>query len=112
MPAVCTSSSGRRDLSAFDDALAESFFASLETELIDRGRWRTHTEARPVVIDSIETFYHPRCQYSALGYLSPAEYERRARLTAASSPTLHEIGAAPRAASTWRPILTRSAAPS
>ncbi len=40
----------------FDNALTESFFASLEAELIDRSRWRTHTEARIAVFDYIETF--------------------------------------------------------
>ena len=62
----------------FDNAMAESFFASLETELIDRSRWRTHTEARMAVFDYIEGFYNPRRRNSALAYLSPAEFERRA----------------------------------
>jgi putative transposase len=44
----------------FDNAIAESFFASLECELIDRNRWRTHTEARMAVFDYIEAFYNPR----------------------------------------------------
>ena len=61
----------------FDNALAESFFATLECELIDRSRWRTHTEARMAVFDYIEGFYNPRRRHSALAYLSPAEYERR-----------------------------------
>jgi putative transposase len=61
----------------FDNALAESFFASLECELIDRNRWRTHTEARAAVFDYIEAFYNPRRRHSALAYLSPAEFERR-----------------------------------
>jgi putative transposase len=62
---------------AYDNALAESFFASLETELIDRSRWKTHTEARMAVFDYLETFYNPKRRHSALGYLSPATYERR-----------------------------------
>ena len=61
----------------YDNALAESFFASLECELIARSRWRTHTEARMAVFDYIEGFYNPRRRHSALAYLSPAEYERR-----------------------------------
>jgi putative transposase len=64
----------------YDNALAESFFATLECELIARTRWRTHTQARMAVFDYIETFYNPRRRHSALGYLSPAEYERRAQL--------------------------------
>jgi putative transposase len=61
----------------YDNALAESFFATLECELVARGRWRTHTEARMAVFDYVESFYNPRRRHSALAYLSPAEYERR-----------------------------------
>jgi putative transposase len=61
----------------YDNALAESFFATLECELIARSRWRTHSEARMAVFDYIEGFYNPRRRHSALAYLSPAEYERR-----------------------------------
>jgi putative transposase len=61
----------------FDNAMAESFFASIECELIDRSRWSTHTEARMAVFDYIEGFYNPRRRHSALAYLSPAEFERR-----------------------------------
>ncbi len=61
----------------YDNAMAESFFATLECELVDRTRWRSHTEARMAVFDYIEGFYNPRRRHSALAYLSPAEYERR-----------------------------------
>jgi putative transposase len=61
----------------FDNAMAESFFASLECELIDRSHWRSFTEARMAVFDYIEGFYNPRRRHSALAYLSPAEFERR-----------------------------------
>jgi putative transposase len=63
----------------FDNAMAESFFASLETELIDRTSWRTRADARLAVFDYIEAFYNPHRRHSALGYLSPAEFERRYR---------------------------------
>lgn len=62
----------------FDNAMCESFFATLECELIDRRRFRTQTEARMAVFEFIEGWYNPRRRHSALGYLSPAEYERRA----------------------------------
>jgi putative transposase len=62
---------------AYDNALAESFFASLETELIDRSAWLTHAEASAAVFDWIERFYNRVRRHSALGYLSPAEFERR-----------------------------------
>jgi putative transposase len=58
--------------------MAESFFASLETELIDRSRWRTHVEARITVFEYIEGFYNPHRRHSALAYHSPLEFERRA----------------------------------
>ncbi len=61
----------------FDNAMAESFNATLECELIARSCWRTHGEARMAVFDFIEGFYNPHRRHSALGYLSPAEYERR-----------------------------------
>ena len=62
---------------AYDNAMCESFFATLECELIDRHRFRSHTEARMVVFQFIEGFYNPSRRHSALGYLSPIEYERR-----------------------------------
>jgi putative transposase len=64
----------------FDNALAESFFATLECELVARSRWRTHAEARLAVFDFVEGFYNPRRRHSALGYLSPTHYEARRRL--------------------------------
>ena len=64
---------------AYDNAMAESFFASLETELIDRSSWPTRADARLAVFDYIEAFYNPKRRHSALGYLSPAEFERRHR---------------------------------
>jgi len=62
---------------AYDNAMAESFFASLETELIDRSDWHTRDEALRAVIDYIEAFYNPQRRHSALGYLSPKQFERR-----------------------------------
>lgn len=62
---------------AYDNALAESFFASLETELIDRTTWATRAEARLAVFDWIEVFYNRTRLHSSIGYLSPVEYERR-----------------------------------
>jgi putative transposase len=61
----------------YDNALCESFFATLETELLDRRRFRSHSEARMEVFDFIEAFYNPRRRHSSLGNLSPYEYERR-----------------------------------
>jgi putative transposase len=63
----------------FDNAMAESFFASLETELLDRTTFHTRADARLAVFDYIEAFYNPHRRHSALDYLSPAEFERRYR---------------------------------
>ena len=60
----------------FDNALCESFFATLECELLDRRRFTTHTEARSAVFQFIEGWYNRHRRHSALGYLSPAEFER------------------------------------
>jgi putative transposase len=61
----------------YDNAMAESFFASLETELIDRSHWATRAEARAAVFDWIEVFYNRTRRHSAIGYISPIEFERR-----------------------------------
>lgn len=61
---------------AYDNAMAESFFASLECELIDRRTFKTRTEARMAVFTWIEGWYNPRRRHSGLGYRSPANYER------------------------------------
>jgi putative transposase len=66
--------------SGLDNALAESFFASLETELIDRSTWPTRAAARVAVFDWIERFYNRVRIHSGIGYLSPIEFERRYRL--------------------------------
>ena len=66
----------------FDNAMCESFFATLECELIDRFTFRTHDEARIAIIDFIEGFYNTRRRHSALGYSSPVQFERRQAVVA------------------------------
>ena len=61
----------------FDNATAESFFATLECELLARHRFPTRSAARLALFDYIEGFYNTHRRHSALGYLSPAAYERR-----------------------------------
>jgi putative transposase len=61
---------------AYDNAMAESFFATLECELIDRRSWQTRTEARLALFPSIEGWYNPRRRHSALGDQSPENFER------------------------------------
>ena len=63
---------------AYDNAMCESFFATLECELLDQCRLRTQAEARLAVFGFIEGWYNPRRRHSALGYLSPVNFERQA----------------------------------
>ncbi|MEZ5561223.1 MAG: IS3 family transposase [Pseudomonadales bacterium] len=65
---------------AYDNAMAESFFATLECELIDRRRFKTQAEARMALFEFIEGWYNPHRRHSALGYLSPINYERTIRV--------------------------------
>ena len=62
---------------AYDNAMCESFFATLECELLNRCRFKTQTEARTAVFAFIEGFYNPRRRHSSIGYLSPVDYEHR-----------------------------------
>ena len=62
---------------AYDNAMAESFFATLECELIARRSWRTKTEACLAVFTWIESWYNPHRRHSALNYLSPNNFERK-----------------------------------
>jgi len=62
---------------AYDNALCESFFATLECELLERRRFRNQAEAKMAVFDFIEAWYNPHRRHSALGQLSPFSYERR-----------------------------------
>ena len=63
---------------AYDNAMCESFFATLECELLDRHRFRNPGEARRAVFDPIEGFYNRQRRHSALGYESPVRYEQQA----------------------------------
>ncbi|MDP8909473.1 MAG: IS3 family transposase [Chloroflexota bacterium] len=59
----------------FDNAVAESFFATLKKELIHRRSWPTKAELRTEVFDYIEVFYNRQRRHSTLGQRSPADYE-------------------------------------
>ncbi len=61
----------------YDNAMAESFFATLECELLARQPFPTQSEARTALFEYIEVFYNRQRRHSALGYLSPDAYERR-----------------------------------
>jgi putative transposase len=62
---------------AYDNAMAESFFASLECELLNRRSWKSQAEARTALFTWIEGWYNPRRRHSALDYLSPINFERK-----------------------------------
>ena len=60
----------------YDNAMCESFFASLECELLERTSFETKSQAKMELFTFIEGFYNPRRRHSALGYLAPVEFER------------------------------------
>ena len=61
----------------YDNAMCESFFATLECELLDRTRFETRHAAELAVFDFVEGWYNPQRRHSALGYLSPIAYEEK-----------------------------------
>jgi putative transposase len=70
---VAVSMGSRGD--CFDNAVAESFFATLKKELVRRRSWPNRRELQSAVFDYIETFYNRERRHSTLGYLSPREFE-------------------------------------
>ncbi len=65
-----------RKADCWDNAVAESFFGTLKTELVHHERYKTREEARMSIFDYIETFYNKRRLHSYLDYVSPDEFER------------------------------------
>jgi transposase InsO family protein len=61
----------------WDNAVAESFFATLKTELLHRRTWATRQQARTAIFEYIEAFYNRQRRHSTLGYLAPAAFEHR-----------------------------------
>jgi transposase InsO family protein len=72
---MIASMSGKGD--CYDNAVAESFFATLEFELIMQNDWRTKDDARHAIFRYIETWYNRKRRHSTLGYVSPAAYEEQ-----------------------------------
>jgi transposase InsO family protein len=70
-----TASMSRR-ANCYDNAVAESFFATLRRELLNRHHWKTHAAVRTAIFEYIEVWYNRKRRHSALGYLSPLQFER------------------------------------
>jgi transposase InsO family protein len=66
----------------YDNAVAESFFSTLEFELLMKHDWHTREEARRAIFRYIETWYNRKRRHSTLGYVSPAEYEQQLQVAA------------------------------
>ena len=76
----------------FDNAPMESFWGSLQVELLDRKTWLTHLELATAIADYIVNFYNPRRRHSSLNYLTPDEFEG---LTSSDNPARTLIGVGP-----------------
>jgi len=61
----------------WDNAVAESFFATVKVELVHDAAWATRAAARIELFEYLELFYNGQRRHSALGYLSPRAFERR-----------------------------------
>jgi len=61
----------------YDNAMAESFFATLECELIDQNRFHDPDEARQAVFTFIEGWYNPHRRHSSIGYISPVQFDKQ-----------------------------------
>lgn len=77
---MVASMSGKGD--CYDNAVAESFFSTLEFELLMQNDWHTRDDARRAIFAYIETWYNRKRRHSTLGYLSPADYEQQLRVAA------------------------------
>jgi len=62
--------------SAYDNAMMESFFSTLQRELLDRRQWATRAELASAIFEWIEAWYNPRRRHTSIGNLSPVDYER------------------------------------
>jgi putative transposase len=83
--------------SALDNAISESFVASLKTELLHRHRFLSREAARTAIFDYIESFYNRQRRHSSLGYLSPSEYEQAtmAEVAVAYAKIVRHLGVIP-----------------
>ncbi len=97
---------------ALDNAVVESFWARMQTELLDTRRWRTRTELSTEIFDWIEVFYNRTRRHSALGMLAPIAYEKLHADTPAppdSCKTGPRLGGQTRWTDDWGPVRRRCA---
>jgi len=80
---------------ALDNAVAESFFASLKKELLYRHCWPTKADARTAIFDYIESFYNRVRLHSTLGQLSPEQYENGTLITPRASLAASRLAHSP-----------------
>lgn len=73
---ITASMSGRGD--CYDNAMMESFFATLKCELVHQQQYATHTQARQSIFEYVEVFYNRKRLHSSLGYVSPDTFEAAA----------------------------------
>jgi transposase InsO family protein len=64
-----------RVASSVDNSMIESFWSTLQRELLDRQRWTTKTQLASAIFEWIEAWYNPARRHSALGYRSPTQFE-------------------------------------
>ena len=70
----------------WDNAVPESFFGTLKTELVHRYSWTTMREAKSAIFEYIEVFYNRKRKHSTLGYQSPEQYENEQQMLAKERP--------------------------
>jgi putative transposase len=75
----------------YDNAMCESFFASLECELLDRSSFLTHADARLAIFDYIESFYNRHRRHSAIGQVSPVAFEKSALKSTLTTRSLRTL---------------------
>jgi Integrase core domain len=82
---------------AYDNAMCESFFSTLEAELLSRCRFQSQAEARMACFSYIEGWYNPHRRHSGLGYLSPVAFEQKMTVAAlqAGAPCRIPVGIDP-----------------
>jgi putative transposase len=79
----------------YDNAMAESFFATLECELIERNAFHTKAAAKMAVFRFIEGWYNPHRRHSSIGYLSPADFEADVEIIHSQTSTFQQVTSLP-----------------